>query len=374
MCILFACTSYSQKAFDPFLSNLGFNIKPYKTVGQHDVYSFVFGNLGVCSMPVSRGPLTITIKMSQDTVVPNSGNPLTDLSGGHVPYFSWVYNSGSNSFVGTQIADIPGAGFSGGGISSGASVITVAIIYGIGTSSSQNFGQGGNGVLVSLSVPSYATGPTSPAIPDCSITQTGGNTNNDNQKAYNYLPINLIDFNVKKIKNQTSRVYWSTASEFSILNFQIKRSIETPENWQIINIQAGAGNTEKSKSYSFDDILPSGTRKVFYKMETIDVDGSIKYTAIRSIRFDQSTNNFSLDGFPNPTKSKYTINLETLKDESLAIEIIDLLGKRISMEIMKAKSGFNTHDLNLSALSSGTYIVKVSGGGVMDTSKVMKVD
>lgn len=194
---IFVMTSFeltAQRAFDPYLSSLGYDVKPYTAIGQQGTYTFIFGNLGFCQMPVSRGAVTMTIRMSRDTVLPATGNPASDLSGAYVPYFSWTYNASNNAFTGVQTSNIPDVNFTSGNITNGAALFKVAVIYAIGTPSTMNFDQGGNGIFVSLDVPAYALGASNPALPDCSATQTGGNTNNDMVRAFNCLQTNLPKF------------------------------------------------------------------------------------------------------------------------------------------------------------------------------------
>lgn len=363
----------AQRAFDPYLSSLGYDVKPYTSIGQQGTYTFIFGNLGVCQMPVSRGIVTMTIRMSQDTVLPATGNPLNDLSGPYVPYFSWTYSASNNAFTGVQTSTIPDVNFTSGNITNGAGLINVSVIYAIGTPSSMNFGQGGNGVFVSLDVPAYALGASNPAVPDCSITQTGGNTNNDMVRAFNYLPINMSKFSVKKNTDKLVYLDWTTLSERNSIEFEIHRSINTLQNhWKVIGKVPAAGHSSREIRYHFEDADLPASDMLYYRLKLIDSEGDARFTEIKSVQ--QKISAFFAETYPNPTKNQVNLRIQSKNEGIVSIEIIDILGRTISREIMALDGGSQIKVFDLGQFTSGPYSINVSGKSGRISMTVFKLD
>lgn len=348
-----------QKAFDPYLSNLGFDTKPYSSLGQQGTYSFIFGNLGLCQMPLNRDTLTMTIRLSKDTVLPATGIPLNDLSGEYVPYFNWSYDTSSNSFTGVQSVNIPDVNFTSGNIINGAGIIEVHVIYAIGTPSSMNFGQGGNGVFVSLNVPDYALGLSNPAIPDCSNTQTGGNTANDNVRAFNFLPINVSTFSVKKNSEQVVQLNWTTLSERNSLEFEIQRSTaDGVKDWQTINKVAAAGQSSREIQYTYADKDLPRADKLYYRIKLVDVEGGSRFTEVRSVLHQWSS--LESEVYPNPTRNQFSLKFQSNQEGQVTMELTDILGRIMTRDIMDHRAGTSIRTFDLENCPAGTYVLKVS--------------
>ena len=64
--------------------------------------------------------------------------------------------------------------------------------------------------------------------------------------------------------------------------------------------------------------------------------------------------------FPNPNKGNFTIEYSAINDDNLSVEVYDLSGQRVFTDEWKVVPGLNNKHLDLSKLSSGVYITKVS--------------
>ena len=76
--------------------------------------------------------------------------------------------------------------------------------------------------------------------------------------------------------------------------------------------------------------------------------------------------------FPNPTNGMTTIEVNGAVNEQASIEIYDLMGRKIYSEEMNASQYFAESFIDLSAVNSGTYIVKIITNQRVYTKELIK--
>ena len=76
--------------------------------------------------------------------------------------------------------------------------------------------------------------------------------------------------------------------------------------------------------------------------------------------------------FPNPTNGMTTIEVNGTVNEQASIEIYDLMGRKIYSEEMNASQYFAESFIDLSAINSGTYIVKIITNQRVYTKEIIK--
>ncbi len=65
--------------------------------------------------------------------------------------------------------------------------------------------------------------------------------------------------------------------------------------------------------------------------------------------------------FPNPTSEQINININSLKNQEILLEVFDILGRKMIEERFILSQGENRKPLTINNLSSGMYFVKVLG-------------
>jgi uncharacterized protein (DUF1501 family) len=83
--------------------------------------------------------------------------------------------------------------------------------------------------------------------------------------------------------------------------------------------------------------------------------------------------NFEINCYPNPTSNSISINYRLKYDSTIAIEIMDISGRKIaSSSKIPNQAGEHTVDFDLSAYSNGTYIVTFySNDSIVKTEKII---
>ena len=174
------------------------------------------------------------------------------------------------------------------------------------------------------------------------------------------VPIELVDFKGIIEKNKT-KLMWQTASEINVSEFKIEKLIveNNKENWRII----GSINAINApNNYVLFDKNPTiGTN--YYRLKTIDTDGSFKLSKTINVEFLGNKNVVFL--FPNPTKNRVYLSENTLKDTEL-VEIMDISGKVVLRStIGQGRSGFD-----IQSLINGDYFLRINKDLILKFSKI----
>ncbi len=187
------------------------------------------------------------------------------------------------------------------------------------------------------------------------------------------LPIVLLSFDAIPNNNKVD-LTWKTASEKNCAYFTVEKSIDAL-SFELVGTTRGAGNSNKTLSYSMIDDQPYAGVS-YYRLKQTDFDGKFTYSKIVAVSFD-SDNNFDLSVYPNPSKSGETIDIAIYgrKDTFVSLEIFDAMGKKeFSKVITLNDAGENVFKLDqLRPLASGIYVIVAnSEQGTVNKKLVIK--
>ena len=179
------------------------------------------------------------------------------------------------------------------------------------------------------------------------------------------LPVDFVSFTAKK-SDRNAVLTWVTAAEINVNAFVIERSIDG-KNFEEI----GRKNPQGPSTYNFTDLRPvAGTN--YYRIKTIDNDGSIGYSPVRSLQFSDAIS--SMNVFPNPFVSNLGVELNASKAGVAQITIMDVTGRKVLMSVnSNVKNGKNFIQLpQADDLATGSYLLKVEFAGDVVWTKLVK--
>jgi hypothetical protein len=183
------------------------------------------------------------------------------------------------------------------------------------------------------------------------------------------LPLDLLSFNGTN-KGEYNQLNWITDNEVNFSHFELETSRDGYNYETLTNIPSN-GLSNVRNSYSFNDNNPSQIN--YYRLKSIDLDGSYSYSNVIVIETKLETNTGTL--YPNPTSDiiKYSFNSET--NEKLEIKVLDVVGKVVLRVETELEVGNNTIPISLSELPSGTYTIQIKHMNQMVTNstKVIKL-
>jgi uncharacterized repeat protein (TIGR01451 family) len=179
-------------------------------------------------------------------------------------------------------------------------------------------------------------------------------------------PITLSLFSVK-LQNGDGYVYWTTENELNNHYFEIERS-EDGVKFSTRATVAGSGTTASTSYYNYLDKISTGATILYYRLKSVDFDGSVHYSKIIALKIKGTANdNFSV--FPNPFEANIKITLASTTDKDIQCRIISFDGKEVLSRFVALTKGDNIIVLNnLEKLASGSYLLEINTG----TEKLIK--
>jgi hypothetical protein len=181
---------------------------------------------------------------------------------------------------------------------------------------------------------------------------------------YTVLPVSFINFTAKATTAGV-QLNWKVASETNNKQYIIKRSTDG-KNFSLVTNVLGAGTSIIAQSYSHtDQSVSEGT--YYYKLEQEDLDGTVNYLATQVVKIGFSASNVNV--YPNPAKGEVTVALASGNYQKFSV--VGLQGNTL------INGNINNNDnelkLDLSNLSTGTYIIKLIGATGNTSTRVIKL-
>lgn len=217
----------------------------------------------------------------------------------------------------------------------------------------------GSGDFLSLS--NSGSSPTSSSTTENSTIQTRPATN----QLYRFtptfsLPITFKDFKAERV-SAVVNIFWTTLTEINSKGFEIEKSVDGAmfSTLAYVPSQAIDGFSNSSLQYRFTDtkVLSIGN---YYRFKQIDKDGKFSYSSVVYVRGLRSSV-FTLNTlFPNPTKDKLAVSMQSPYAGNISLIVTDVTGKIVKRQTVSIVEGDNLTVLDVAALSPGTYFIKAS--------------
>ena len=104
------------------------------------------------------------------------------------------------------------------------------------------------------------------------------------------LPVELKQFNVRKLPQDAVMAEWVTASEYNVNRFEIEvargnTDFQTGRYAKLGEVPS-QGNSDREQRYQFADVEAGKSGVRYYRLRIIDNDGSVRYSAIRPLVFN----------------------------------------------------------------------------------------
>jgi N-acetylneuraminic acid mutarotase len=171
------------------------------------------------------------------------------------------------------------------------------------------------------------------------------------------LPLQLLQFS-GVLNNDVVDLQWQTVQELNFSHFTVERSFDGINFTAVGNIN-GTGNSNRN-DYSFHDhdLQNRQGQKIFYRLRLIDKDGHFTYSKI--IRFDITQTTGSMQVFPVPAVHSLNLSFTQTTRGMVVIRITDLKGATVLKQSVNIDMGRASMSIDVSALSSASYILSVT--------------
>ncbi|MCF2503726.1 T9SS type A sorting domain-containing protein [Dyadobacter sp. CY107] len=164
------------------------------------------------------------------------------------------------------------------------------------------------------------------------------------------LPVHLVSFAAQKAEGN-ALLKWKTTSEINASHFDVERSVDGKQ-YIIVGTMQAIGDANKEVDYSFTDTtFASLARVAYYRLRSVDADGSYAYSHVVSLQDDgKHLSNYL---YPNPVQTGTSVMFNAGSRPG-NIRIVDLKGRRIDAAITQRSDT----EFVLSQLPQGIYVVK----------------
>lgn len=172
------------------------------------------------------------------------------------------------------------------------------------------------------------------------------------------LPVSWQTFTVAP-KGAAALLEWTTSSELNNAGFWVERSANPAEGFKSLKWIEGAGNTQSTQLYTYEDTDLRPGITYYYRLRQIDFDGQESLSQLRV--FSLSTKNIAdFNVYPNPVQSTAQLTWLGTNSEQLAVSIYHADGRlaKASTYFQEISSG-QPLTLDFSSLSAGVYWVVV---------------
>ena len=175
-------------------------------------------------------------------------------------------------------------------------------------------------------------------------------------------PVSLVDFTASK-QDKVVDLNWQTSLEQNSSYFDVEFSRDGGKFESIGRVKA-SGSSTTLKNYSLKHLSPVNGLN-YYRLKMVDVDGSLKYSAVRTVKFSNST---SISIMPNPTADKVYLT----SNEGATLQSVDLY--TISGKLLQHVNNFTLgKSIDLSTYSPSVYILKlIDKNGSTEVIKVVR--
>lgn len=158
-------------------------------------------------------------------------------------------------------------------------------------------------------------------------------------------------------KNAAVQITWSNLAEEHVQHYTVERSpdgIHFTETGTVLP----AKNNGTNAVYHFTDAVKEAG-KIYYRIKAVEVDGSITYSKILSVKIEDPT--FFLI-YPNPASTRVlTYKINNLAQGNYMLTVYNAAGQIAHTESLGHAGGLLNKTLAASGLTRGVYYLVISG-------------
>lgn len=190
--------------------------------------------------------------------------------------------------------------------------------------------------------------------------------------AMSTLPVKLESFTAQ-LNDDKADLHWVSSYEKDVNYFSVEKSVDG-KAFKQAGIVFAVGNSSAMNSYSFPDknIDLSKPGVIYYRLRSVDIDGSFEYSAIRMIKIGtQNKNALSIQAYPNPVSNELRITVPSVwQNKRVSYELISSNGY-VTKKLVTGNAS-QTETINVQSLAPGFYVVTASCNGERIQQMIIK--
>lgn len=154
-----------------------------------------------------------------------------------------------------------------------------------------------------------------------------------------------------------NHVEWATGAEINSSHFELERSTDGIEFFQIATIEA-AGNATTETLYDFEDhFISSGL--TYYRLNQVDNNGDSKYSNIIVVSAAPMNEFKILTIYPNPSNDLFKLHLTQPSAGEVEVSVTEYSGRKLYTESVFVPKGNTAMVFPVGDYDNGLYIVRI---------------
>lgn len=167
-------------------------------------------------------------------------------------------------------------------------------------------------------------------------------------------------------ENDKAKLSWETKQEINTSHFVIQRSSDGT-SWSDIGTQQAVGNSNESRKYEFVDTDLSAGNNLYYRIKSVDIDGSYEYSIV--VTLHRCAGDITMQLYPVPVISTATLSVTSRVPAQATIQVFHISGRMVMQKKFGVQTGQNQIEMNTTGWAPGTYLLKFIQG---DSQQVLK--
>ncbi len=184
------------------------------------------------------------------------------------------------------------------------------------------------------------------------------------------LPLTLLNFDAM-LKAEKVQLNWSTTNHKDFSHFILQKSNDGRNFKDVMTVMTDDTDFTTVHQYGYkDDVSKANESVIYYRLQMIDANLKYEYSPIRMVRLN-AANTVKIQTFPNPVVSELRIMIPAAwQEKNVTYEIYS--GNGALLNRVQKNNAVQIQQLNVSSLGSGNYIIRVTNGQEISTSKFIK--
>jgi hypothetical protein len=184
----------------------------------------------------------------------------------------------------------------------------------------------------------------------------------------NPLPVNLVSFEAN-CKGGKVDLTWSTATETNNDYFTLERSVDA-ENWSLIDIIDGNGNSNELINYQYTDEKSLGGLS-YYRLRQTDFNGQFEvFSPVSVVCTSEATGDLTI--YPNPFSNQLIVQFGETDESKARVRVTDMLGNIVADKEINVEGGSNAYVLDMENTAAGLYNIEFTSGKTVQSKRIVK--
>ncbi len=185
------------------------------------------------------------------------------------------------------------------------------------------------------------------------------------------LPVELTTFDAT-LDNRDVLLRWATASETNNAGFEVQMRNKPEAAFTPLDFVDGHGTTPEAQDYTYR--VPNLAPDTYaFRLKQIDFDGASELSPEVEITVTLTDAYALSEAYPNPVRHEAELALSMREAQHVRADVFDMLGRRVATLHDGVLDANRVHPIRIDTdrLSSGLYLVRVTGERFTDTRRIV---